>query len=129
MIIQMTVQMSGARYDDRQWPRPWSDFEVPDEEGRGLVRCGAAMEVVSDGSAPTDTESAAETAADVPSTPSSLTQEEIAAAQAQQAAKTQPSPSDPKAAWVEHAVAQGADPAEAEGMTKVQLQQEYGGRM
>jgi hypothetical protein len=134
MIIQMTVQMSGGRYDDRQWPAPWRNFEVPDEEGRGLIRCGAAMEVVSDDSAPEqDQPEPIQQPVGPPYTASpqtpSLTAEEIAAAQAQEAAKTQPAPGDPKASWVEHAVKQGLSQDEAEGKTKAQLQQEYGGRM
>jgi hypothetical protein len=37
-----------------------------------------------------------------------------------------PARSAPKAEWVEHAVAQGADPAEAESKTKAQLVEEHG---
>ena len=37
-----------------------------------------------------------------------------------------PSRSDNKATWVDHAVTQGADPAEAEGSTKAELIQQYG---
>lgn len=39
---------------------------------------------------------------------------------------TAPAKSDNKAAWVDYAVAQGADRGEAEGMTKVQLVEQYG---
>jgi hypothetical protein len=143
MIIQMTVQMSGGRYDDRQWPPPWTNFEVTEEEGHGLVRCGAAMEVVQQSepapltggedpqtpqvppyvASPQSAESAAT------AQPASITPQEIAAAQAEHAAKTVPSPGDPKAAWVEHAVSQGMDRAEAESSTKAALQQQYGGRL
>lgn len=37
-----------------------------------------------------------------------------------------PSKSDNKAAWVDHAVAQGADPDEAESLTKAELQEQFG---
>lgn len=39
---------------------------------------------------------------------------------------TAPTRSDNKPAWVDYAVAQGADPAEAEGMTKADLIEKYG---
>lgn len=39
---------------------------------------------------------------------------------------TAPAESDRKAAWVDHAVSQGADPAEAEAMTKADLIENYG---
>lgn len=142
MIIQMTVQMSGGRYDDRQWPAPWTNFEVTEEEGRGLVRCGAAMELVpaepvslTGGEDPQTPQIPPYVASPQPAEsaataqPASITQEEIAAAQAEHAAKTMPSPGDPKAAWVEHAVSQGMDRAEAESSTKATLQQQYGGRL
>jgi hypothetical protein len=37
-----------------------------------------------------------------------------------------PAASAAKGEWVDHAVAQGADPAAAEGMTKAQLQEQFG---
>jgi hypothetical protein len=140
MIIQMTVQMSGSRYDDRMWPPPWISFEVPDEEGRGLIRAGAAMEVVQ--VTPDEPLLAATgqgpqippyVAAAQPGT-GPLTAQEIADAQAataaREAAKTTPSPADPKSAWVQHAVDNhGVDQADAEAMTKAALQQQFGGRM
>jgi hypothetical protein len=43
-----------------------------------------------------------------------------------QAAAEPPSKSAPKAEWVDHAVSQGADPAEAESKTKAQLVEEHG---
>src|SRR5260370_30990013 len=42
MIVQMTLNMSGSRYDDRPWPPAWTDFEVPPWEGDGLIRAGMA---------------------------------------------------------------------------------------
>jgi hypothetical protein len=121
MIIRMTLAMSGGRYDDRQWPAPGINFEVPEAEGRGLIRCGAALEV--------EMPAAQATVATATGTAPSLTAAEIAEAQAQHAAKTGPAPGDPKAAWVDHAVNQGLSRDEAEAMTKVQLQQGYGGRL
>ena len=43
------------------------------------------------------------------------------------AGNTGPSESDLKAVWVDHAVSQGADQAEAESMTKAQLVEQFGG--
>lgn len=135
----MIVQMSGGRYDDRSWPTPWVDFEVPDEEGRGLIRCGAAMEVV--GTPETAAEPAQEPAPEpvVPAAPAweglPSSSNDPAPVPAPAMAKTAideayvPVPADPKAAWVEYAVSRGASQGEAEGMTKAQLQAAYGGRM
>lgn len=137
MIIQMVVQMSGSRYDDRMWPQPWVNFEVPDEEGRGLIRAGAAMEVVQQ-----ETEQAPHQASQAPQTPqippyvaspppatAQATASPPAPAQDEEPAKP-PSPNDPKAAWVEHAMANhGVGEDEANTMTKAQLQANYGGRM
>lgn len=47
--------------------------------------------------------------------------------EAEAAPASAPASSAPKAAWVEWAVSQGADQAEAEAMTKLNLIGEYGG--
>jgi hypothetical protein len=133
MIIQMTVQMSGGRYDDRQWPAPWHNFEVPDEEGRGLIRCGAAMEVVKQDPEPDAPEPAAAEPAWEPLPSSSAAPAPVPDPEPEPAAPAEeiplPLPRDPKPAWVEYAVSRGASQAEAEAMTKDQLQAAYGGRL
>jgi hypothetical protein len=137
MIVQMVVQMSGSRYDDRMWPPSWINFEVPDEEGRGLIRAGAAMEVVrqapepgeplqsvtvtGQGPQPVTTEAVAQ--------PPSPVQEGTAAVQEQETAAGMPAPADPKSAWVAYAMAHGSSEVDANNMTKAQLQAQYGGRM
>ena len=120
MIIQMVTQMSGGRYDDQSWPTPWTDFEVPDDEGRGLIRCGAAMEVVGGLVKP---------APDDDPEPVPEADPEPAPAVTPEPAGGPPAVGDPKADWVEHAVNQGATREEAESQTKAQLQQNYGGRL
>lgn len=133
MIVQMIVQMSGGRYDDRQWPLPWHDFEVPDDEGRGLIRCGAAMEVVG----AVRPESAVPAAVPAvmaepePAVPAAMAEPESALTPEPAVVKelAPPAPGDPKAAWVDYAVSQGTARAEAEDMTKAQLQAVYGGRL
>lgn len=135
MIVQMIVQMSGGRYDDRQWPLPWHDFEVPDDEGRGLIRCGAAMEVVG-AVRPEPAVPAAVPAAITepgPAVPAAMAEPEpvpVPEPAAEVPAEVPvPVPGDPKAAWVDYAVSQGTARAEAEDMTKAQLQAAYGGRL
>lgn len=133
MIVQMVYQMSGGRYDDRRWPVPWTDFEVPDDEGHGLVRCGAAMEVVGTvvpvaaKSVPAAASVAVPAAEpDAPVVPAAPAEEIVAELFSEPAA---PRPSDPKQDWVEYAVSRGAPRSEAENQTKVQLQIAYGGRL
>jgi hypothetical protein len=45
MIIAMTISMSGGRWDDRPWPGIGIPFEVPDEEGEGLIRWHHAVKI------------------------------------------------------------------------------------
>lgn len=146
----MTVQMSGGRYDDRQWPVPWVNWEVSDEEGEGLVRCGAAMEVVlppapvlpERKSSPQAAAAhiAAEEAAAAAQARPPVTEKEAAAA-AKAAAREPlpppeleknppvPLPGDPVDAWREYAVSRGMTEAEAKSKNKTQLQAAYGGRL
>lgn len=138
MIIQMVWQMSGGRYDDRVWPSTGMDFEVPDEEGAGLIRAGAAVQVpyapaLESAPSPVPEPALVTAAAWQPTL-----EPEPAPAPAPVSAPTAmtvldqayvPVTGDPKAAWVEYAVSRGAAQAEAEGMTKAQLQAAYGGRL
>lgn len=146
MIIQMIVQMSGGRYDDRTWPLPWHDFEVPDDEGRGLIRCGAAMEVVGAlatkatpappvKAAPSVKAMPAPSVKAAPVAPAkadpvpSVQAVPVAPAKAPEAEMPQPAPGDPRSAWIDYAVSRGAPRAEANERTKTQLQAVYGGRL
>ena len=126
MIVRMVYEMSGGRYDDRAWPPTWTDFEVPDEEGRGLVACGAAVFIASS-AAP-----AAKPVVQAPAVKAPSPEPEPVKAEAvvpEPAETPRPSPADPKAAWVAYAVSRGAPRSEAEDSTKAQLQAAYGGRL
>jgi hypothetical protein len=129
VIIQFIYQMSGGRYDDRAFPPPWTDFEVPDEEGNGLIYCGAAVRV---------TRAAAPEPEPEPVKLSEPVSEPVLESSFRRAPEPepavvkelpQPAPADPKAAWVDYAVSRGATRAEAEDQTKAQLQAMYGGRL
>lgn len=135
MIIQMLFQISGGRYDDRPWPGPGIPFEVPDWEGNGLVKDGAAV-FVSGTVARAPVKKAAEpeskslpdaTGSDSGSgTTEGGSEPELVPAVAE---LTQPASADPKATWVAYAVSRGASQAEADNLTKSQLQATYGGRL
>jgi hypothetical protein len=56
---------------------------------------------------------------------STVTGEDVAGTE-RETEPTAPAQSDIKAAWVDHAVTQGEDPAEAEGSTKAELIEKYG---
>lgn len=142
MIIQMVYQMSGGRYDDRQWAPPGVDFEVPDEEGDGLVRAAAAIFVRASAPAPSPPASATPAPVSEPSAtaagpvagegaygiPQSLAATGPEAGPVPEEAP-EPKPADPKAVWVDYAVSQGAGRSDAESLTKAQLMQAYGGRL
>jgi hypothetical protein len=139
MIIQMAWQMSGGRYDDRSWPPPWTDFEVPDEEGRGLVNCGAAIEVpqleplmlksvplqpVPVTATAVATSAGGDSGGDDEEDPG-----QPAGSPVTGNAPALPAPGDPKSAWVDYAVSQGFSEDEANAMTKTHLLQALGGRL
>lgn len=45
MKIRMQVEKTGPRYDQRSWPPPGGEIDVPDEEGVALCRQGDAIPV------------------------------------------------------------------------------------
>lgn len=132
MIIQMTYQMSGGRYDGTSWPNPWVSFEVPDWEGEGLVYCGAAIQMTMPAAEP---ERKPKPEPKPEPKPVELVAPEPAAEPAPEPEPAvvkelpQPAPGDPKSAWVDYAVSRGASRAEAEDQTKAQLQATHGGRL
>ncbi len=142
MIIQMIYQMSGGRYDGRSWPVTGVNFEVPDEEGGGLVGAGAAIYVgesvpaappaVPVAPAPAVADSTAvEPEVSTPAVAEQVMTADLASEPepAPEPVPPPPAPGDPKAAWVAHAVSRGAPRTVAEDSTKAQLQAQYGGRM
>jgi hypothetical protein len=136
MIVHMLVAMNGGRYDGQTWPPMRTDFEVPDEEGEALVRDGVAVKVA-DSAGPS-----------LPPLPKAMVSEPspTSAGPATERPPVElppeapplpppaddvpvPVPADPKSVWVAYAVSQGASQAEAESLTKNQLQSAYGGRL
>lgn len=101
MLIAMHVKVSGGRGDGTDWPDAGLPFEVDDEEGQQLVRAGLAYPVARPVVPPPQAPAGEGKPGTGPAEP--------------------PSSRAPKAAWVEHAVAQGMDRAEAEAMAKGDL--------
>lgn len=139
MIIAMITHMSGGRYDDRPWAPPGVPFEVPDEEGEGLIRWHHAV-WIADSAAPVIAPAVpvpvslpAETAAGpvpaeaagVPGDGSSLFEQMGGTITGPEP----PKPADSKAAWIAYAVSQGAQEDDAAAMTKIDLMSRYGGRL
>lgn len=130
-VIAMVIQMSGGRYDDRQWPGPGIPFEVPDWEGAGLVADHNAVKLyeIPDGEPvpPAVEEPAA--AEPVPSWEDEHDRLEAVADGTVEPQAEPPRPADPKQAWIDYAVTQGASVDEATSMTKIDLMSRYGGRL
>jgi hypothetical protein len=150
MWVVMTLSMSGGRYDGRTWPPRGVPFQVPDWEGRDLVKVQQAVEIDTPAwavSSPPPPAPAPEPEPTVVSEPSAtsagpavvaedapgLPEAAADGAEAPEAAPDEedvvPGPGDTKRAWVDYAVSKGASPAEAATQTKTQLQQAYGGRL
>jgi hypothetical protein len=144
-VVAMVHQMSGGRYDDRQWPPPGFEFEVPDWEGEGLVRSNSAVkirELKDDRPAyvtpPAPVSLPSETAAGpVPPEPAPevVVSSGPAASDSDSDVQEPPKPSDPKQDWMDYAVAEserrGAPITEdqAGARSKADLMSEYGGRL
>lgn len=146
MIIQMLIGYSGGRYDDRPWPSLGTDFEVPDWEGEGLIRVGHARFVrASDPPAappapPPPAPPVLSPAGPVVSEPAATAAGPVTPEPAPEPAPgpepepepeelPAPGPADPKAAWIEYAISQGAKRDTAAAMTKADLMSRYGGRL
>jgi hypothetical protein len=154
MIIQMRLNMSGGRYDNRQWPPAEVDFEVPDEEGRALIKDRNAVfvrqsadPVLPPAADPVISEPASTATGPVWSTPEEVAHEpgpgtepgivitehapeEVVHAPAPEPEMPeQPRPADLKRTWEDYAVAQGMDPDDAVDATKAELMSKYGGRL
>lgn len=153
MIIAMTVSQSGGRYDDRPWPGVGVAFEVTDEEGAGSVRGHCAVDltgrvrredlpahlrlpgtehVTAPAPVSLPSETAAGPADEPPAEPELPAEKTLVTPEPDvpdEVAADPPKPADPKADWVAYAVSQGADPAAAEALTKIDLMSKYGGRL
>ena len=147
MRIRMLIAISGGRHDDRPWPPAGAEIDVPDHEGQDLLRAGHAVYVAPSAPVPPPVETArvvsegaATAAGPVPreTVPPGPSQAELDDAKAGQAAQDAgpvpdemppPAPGDPKQAWVDYAVSQGAGPETAGRMSKADLMSRYGGRL
>ena len=45
MRIRLLMEKTGPRYDQRSWPGPGGEIDVPDEEGAALCALGEAAPV------------------------------------------------------------------------------------
>lgn len=110
----MVVGISGGRGDGTEWPPRGGELDVSDEEGVSLCRARLAIPVAA------------------PEPPVETPEQSLAAAVEQRAEPEpdpepapepggRPSPSAPKAAWVDYAVSRGMIRADAEMLTKQQL--------
>lgn len=123
MIVQMTVNMSGGRHDDRAWPPAWVDFEVPDWEGRDLVRSGIARFVRHSGT-PSPPPVQEPSPAAVVSEPARTAHGPVSEDEPPQPPKAV----DPKQVWADYAVSLGEDEEHVATLTKAQLMERYGSR-
>jgi len=133
VIIQMLSNMTSGRHDGRQWPAPWTDFEVPDWEGEDLVFGGNAIKV-SDSPEPKEDPDApledlkvaaveyAESEAHAEPDPEPEPETEV------KAEGGPPKPAASKQEWIDYAVNQGAEWIAATNSTKQQLMEQYGQR-
>ena len=108
--VRMLVSISGGRADQSDWPHAGEILECDDEEARELILGGNAV-AAADG---------AEEAQDAPE-PADVDEGTDDAENG-----SQPLVRDPKQAWVDHAVENGASPEEAAAMTKADLIAQYG---
>jgi cell division protein FtsN len=128
--ITMVTPVSGGRADGRPWPDPRSGepIEVPAAEADDLIAGGMAAEAEPPGQEPAP----APEADPEPAREKTVFRDDLDKAveelpDAPAAEKPDPpKPADPKQAWVDYAVACGADENEAAGMTKADLADKYG---
>jgi hypothetical protein len=126
MRIRMLEERTGPRYDDRSWPPPGAEFDVPDEEGAGLCAQGAAVPVAV-------LDAGVETRADAPPEPEPEpepgpeAEPEPEPEPVAEAEVVKPAAAASKADWAAYATARGMAEAAAQSATKNDLIAEYGG--
>lgn len=119
--LQMIEPMAGTRWDGTPWPPAGGPVDVPDWEAEHLIRGRFARPWPGSAPAPEPQAPAPAEGSAPPAAPPSPGPDAAAGAEP-------PKATDPKTAWVEYAVAHGADRAEAEQSTKQDLIASYGGR-
>ena len=119
--VRMRHYISGGRPDGSQWPGDGGLLECSEDEARDLIRAQMAdhAEAPQPAAKPAVREpvKSVTVAAPPEEQPDALEEASV------------PASSDPKTAWIEYAVSQGADEAEAARMSKADLQSRYGGRL
>jgi hypothetical protein len=143
--VRMIVGVSGYRHDGGKWPPAGTEITVPDWEaddlilGQNAVPCEQDDDeavtpdpVVSDPRPPSQVESeaAAVREPELPAKAGATVQagDEDDGGSEPEIAEA-PGPGDPKQAWIDYAVASGADVHQAGAMTKADLMSRYGGRL
>jgi hypothetical protein len=142
----MYDHISGGRWDGREWPPAGGEIDVPDWEGRDLIT-GRLAVLAQEQRARSMTEGEPEPPSAPPEPPppeappaeetqvsavtgvSPLAETSMTSAGAPAGAGEMPRPQDAKQAWIDWAVASGADPEQAAAMTKADLMSRYGGRL
>jgi hypothetical protein len=121
----MVQERTGPRWDNRAWPPAGGEIYVEDEEGAAI--CGAGWAV------PVPEQRKTETPEDTLNVATETRTAESPAEPVSEPAVPEPAPvpavpavNDPKGAWVDHAVAQGASKDAAEAMSKSALIRQYG---
>lgn len=119
MKVRMKVGISGGRADGTEWPPAGETLEVGAREGAEL--CAAHLaEPVAEVEKPAETRPAPEAEKRAAAGP------EDTGTPSSTPAPPPPAVNAPKADWVAHAVACGANEAEAQSLSKPQLIERYG---
>ncbi len=121
--VRMTEHISGGRGDGTEWPAKHGFLVCGQQEAEDLVRAKLATDAMPLPGGQQDADSGSQPSGDDgegdggsgPENGSEGTGED-----------GKPLVRDPKQAWVDHAVAQGADPETAAAMTKADLIAQYG---
>ena len=121
--VQMLLSITGGRPDNTEWPAAGQILDCGDGEARHLVDGGMARWAPGEeravmppsGAGQAGDAPGADPAAGEPPGPENGSESD-----------GKPLVRDPKQAWVDHAVAGGATPEEAAGMTKADLIEKFG---
>jgi hypothetical protein len=120
--VQMLQHISGGRGDGTEWPHRGGILDCGEDEARDLVSGQLARWAVESGA-----EERAVMPADGPELAAAVPADDSAGDEPPDAENgSQPLVRDPKQAWVDHAVENGATPEEAAAMTKADLIEKYG---
>lgn len=126
--VKMLIAVSGGRPDGSVWPNPWTTdglLECSDAEAADLIGAQIAVRAQAPPK-PAEEPVKSVTVAAPAEEPEPEPEPEPESSAVEH---LEPAPYDPKPAWVEWAVHNGADRDEAMKMTKADLQAAYGGRL